>query len=303
MSARTASPSLPSLHILSAWSNLRTSETAGGGMSCCGTRNPWPRSKPGSGVDGASTLVASSIASASLEKSSHTSFHSPARKSSMRYLMGSPRRIQVVGAKEKRIGRLPQPRCRLLLPGAVSRVRIPLQREPLRLRVHRLCPNVDRVARTSRPVYAEDGVPGGSRHLVESLREERLRLEQPSVASRGIWIGGLVMAPLRGGCPLEWRRESRAPHWPREDRARRLEEGASTPPPRRWSDGEASGSRATDWAARRKRRQARVWCGHARERWAGWEPVAPAPGCSLGRPARGVLRPVGNVMRSCAPRF
>ena len=138
---------------------------------------------------------------------------------------------------------------------------------------------------------------------MESLREERLRLEQASVASRGIRIGGLVSAPLRGGCPLERRRGSRTPHRAREDRARCLEEGAGTPPPRGWGGGGSSGSRATDWAARREWGRARVWCCHARERWAGREPVAPAPGCSLGRPARGVLRPLGNVMRSCAPIF
>jgi hypothetical protein len=211
--------------------------------------------------------------------------------------------VQVVGAKEKRIGRLRQPRRRLLLLGAVSRVSIPLQHQPLRRRVHVLRPVVNRVARTTRPVYAEKAVPNDSRYLVKPFREERLRPEQPSVASRGIRIGRLVPVPLRGGYPLEWCWGSRASHRTRDDRARRLEEGAGAPASRRWSRGWASSSRATDWAARRVRRRARVWRGHARERWGGRELAAPALGCLLGRTVRGVRKNFRNVMRSCAPRL
>jgi hypothetical protein len=135
---------------------------------------------------------------------------------------------------------------------------------------------------------AENGVPNDSRHLVKPLREERLRLEQPSVASCGNRIGRLVPAPLRGGYPLEWRWGARTSHRTREDRACRLEEGASTPASRRWSRGGASSSRATDWAARRGRRQAREWRGHARGRLWGRKLAVSAPGCLLGWTVRGV---------------
>jgi len=138
---------------------------------------------------------------------------------------------------------------------------------------------------------------------VKPLHEERLRLEQPSVASRGIRIGRLVPVSLRGGYPLEWRWGTRTSHRTRDDRASRLEEGGGTPASHRWSRGEASSSLATDWAARRGQGRARVWRGHARERWGGRKLAAPASGCSLVRTVRGVRTNLHSVIRSCAPIY
>lgn len=158
-----------------------------------------------------------------------------------------------------------QPRCRLLLLG-VSRVRIPLQRQQLRLRVRRLRPVVNRVARTTRPVYAEKAIPGDCRQVVKTLREERFRLAQPTVASRR----GLFSGRARTGCAAS--RRALVPLAP--------------------TDGVTGVSRVCGRPTRRGLRRGGLSKGEAMPAGGLWgrKLAAPAPGCSLGRAVQGVRK-------------